>query len=370
MNAPVLYQLAEDLTKMQVLASIDESEIGKVRPGQVVSFTVDAYPTDNFHGTVAQVRLMPQTVQNVVTYTTVIDVPNPQLKLKPGMTATVNIEIARREDVLRAPAAALRFRPTNDTFLALKQEVPPEMQRGRGGRGGEGRGTGSPGTGAPASGAPASGGSGSAGAASPQQPASQQAAGNTQGQRRDPSAQGGGDRGGERPRGEGGGRGNMTDEERAARRKQMEEKLKAMSPEERAQWEQRTREGRGSRGAGPGGVQRGEQTQRTPGGRQGQTPAPGSESGSIITRSNAQTIDALFAAPPPTQSRGTLWLYINKQLKSVPVRTGITDGTWTEILETPETAQLAPNTEVVINVVTGLEPSHLSGPETRARAVR
>jgi hypothetical protein len=137
--------------------------------------------------------------------------------------------------------------------------------------------------------------------------------------------------------------------------------MKNMSPEERAQMEQRMREGRSGRGAGPGGSQRGERTQGTQGGRQGQPQAPGGESGSIITRSNAQTIDALFAAPPPTQSRGTLWLYINKQLKSVPVRTGITDGTWTEILETPETAQLAPNTEVVINVVTGLEPAQRPG---------
>ncbi len=73
-------------------------------------------------------RLLPITVQNVVTYSTVIDVPNNDYKLKPGMTATVNIEIARRDDVLRVPNAALRFRPTNDIFAALKQEVPPEMQ--------------------------------------------------------------------------------------------------------------------------------------------------------------------------------------------------------------------------------------------------
>ena len=75
------------------------------------------------------------TVQNVVTYSTVIDVPNPELKLKPGMTANVNIEIARRDNVLRVPNAAIRFRPTEDIFDALKQAMPPELERGPGGRG-------------------------------------------------------------------------------------------------------------------------------------------------------------------------------------------------------------------------------------------
>src|SRR5829696_8863693 len=141
MNAPVLYVLAADLTKMQVVANIDEAEIGRMRPAQEVTFRVDAYPTETFHGSVQQVRLLPTTVQNVVTYSTVISAPNPEFKLKPGMTANVTIEIARRNDVLRAPAAALRFRPTNDIFAALKQEVPPDMQRGFGGpRGGQNAG--------------------------------------------------------------------------------------------------------------------------------------------------------------------------------------------------------------------------------------
>jgi hypothetical protein len=149
----------------------------------------------------------------------------------------------------------------------------------------------------------------------------------------------------------------MTEEERAARRKQM---LERMSPEERAQWEQRMaqRGQGGGRGQGPGGT-----SQRGAGNQRGQgTGAPGGEaSGSLLSRTTATTIDALFAAPPPTESRGTLWLYINKQLKSVRVRTGITDGTWTEILESPDTAQLAADTEVVINIVTGLEPGSRAG---------
>ena len=133
MNAPTLFIIAEDLTKMQVNANVDESDVGRIRAGQVVKFRVDAYPLEEFTGAVSQVRLQPIVTQNVVTYATVIDVPNAQLKLKPGMTAKVTIEIARRNDVVRVPNAALRFRPNADTFAALNQPVPPEMQRGAGG---------------------------------------------------------------------------------------------------------------------------------------------------------------------------------------------------------------------------------------------
>ena len=103
MSAPELFIIAADLTKMRVIANIDESDVGRIRPGQVVTFTVDAYTAEEFEGTVSQIRLQPVVQQNVVTYATVIDVPNNELKLKPGMTATVTLEIARRENVLRVP---------------------------------------------------------------------------------------------------------------------------------------------------------------------------------------------------------------------------------------------------------------------------
>jgi len=141
MNAPTLFVLAADLTRMQVLANIDESDVGRIRPGQSVNFQVDAYPTDRFTGTVSQVRLQPTVVQNVVTYSTVITVPNLQLKLKPGMTANVTIEILRRNNVLRVANAAMRFRPTAEMFSVLNQPAPPELQRtGTGARGGRARG--------------------------------------------------------------------------------------------------------------------------------------------------------------------------------------------------------------------------------------
>jgi HlyD family secretion protein len=127
MQAPTLYLLAADLTKMKVNANIDEADVGRIRPGQVVRFRVDAFPTEDFLGKVSQIRLQPVVVQNVVTYATVIDVPNPELKLKPGMTANVTIEIARRANVIRVPTMALRFRPTTDMFAAFGQEAPQEM---------------------------------------------------------------------------------------------------------------------------------------------------------------------------------------------------------------------------------------------------
>jgi HlyD family secretion protein len=110
-SAPTLFVIAADLSKMQLSASVDESDVGQVAPGQSVSFHVDAYPWDTFRGRVLQVRLDPATINNVVTYAAIIDAPNPDLTLKPGMTASATIEVARRDNVLRVPAAALRFKP-------------------------------------------------------------------------------------------------------------------------------------------------------------------------------------------------------------------------------------------------------------------
>jgi HlyD family secretion protein len=111
-QAPVLFQVATDLTKMKVECSVDEADIGKVKEGQTVRFTVEAFPNDNFLGVVRQVRYSPETVQNVVTYTTVVDVENPDKKLMPGMTATVSIIVGEAKGVLRVPNGALRFTPS------------------------------------------------------------------------------------------------------------------------------------------------------------------------------------------------------------------------------------------------------------------
>lgn len=110
-QTPTLFTIAQDLTKMQIETNVDEADIGMVETGQDVEFTVDAYPDATFKGRISQVRIAPIIVQNVVTYNVVIGVDNPELKLKPGMTANVSIIVASKKDILKAPNAALRFRP-------------------------------------------------------------------------------------------------------------------------------------------------------------------------------------------------------------------------------------------------------------------
>lgn len=110
-QAPLLFKLASDLTKMQLQCDIDETDIGKVKEGQKVRFTVSAYQGETFIGTVRQVRYSPQTVQNVVTYATIVDAENPDLKLMPGMTATVSIVTGEARGVLKVANSALRFTP-------------------------------------------------------------------------------------------------------------------------------------------------------------------------------------------------------------------------------------------------------------------
>ena len=113
-QAPTLFTIARDLTEMQVNTSVDEADIGRVEVGQEVTFTVDAYPSEMFKGRVSQIRNAPQVVQNVVTYDVIIEVENPELKLKPGMTANVSIVVAEKRNVLSIPNAALRFRPSGE----------------------------------------------------------------------------------------------------------------------------------------------------------------------------------------------------------------------------------------------------------------
>ena len=110
-SAPKIFEIANDLSKMQVECDVDEADVGKVKEGQIVRFTVDAFPDSPFIGTVNQVRFSPTVTQNVVTYTTIVDVDNPELKLRPGMTATVNIITGEAKGVLRIPNSALRFTP-------------------------------------------------------------------------------------------------------------------------------------------------------------------------------------------------------------------------------------------------------------------
>jgi HlyD family secretion protein len=127
MSTPVLFTVAQDITKMNITADISEADIGQVRTGQDVEFGVDAFPNEVFHGKVSQVRKSPTTTQNVVTYQTIIDVNNPEQKLFPGMTADVSILVLERHGVLKVPNAALRYSPPdNATFTAAP---PKQLER-------------------------------------------------------------------------------------------------------------------------------------------------------------------------------------------------------------------------------------------------
>jgi len=131
-QAPVIFTIAQDLTKMQVLTNIDEADVGRVKVGQEASFSVDAFSDQPFKGAVSQIRLSPQTVQNVVTYPVVLDVANLDLKLKPGMTANVQVPVDVRKDALRVANSALRFRPDNSDLVAEVRKVK-STDAGKGG---------------------------------------------------------------------------------------------------------------------------------------------------------------------------------------------------------------------------------------------
>jgi hypothetical protein len=400
MQAPTLFVLAADLTKMQVVANLDESDVGRIRPKQTVTFRVDAYPTDTFRGTVSQVRLEPKVQQNVVTYATVIDVPNNDLRLKPGMTANVNVEISRASNVLRVPNSALRFRPSNDVFAALGQ-TPPEPQ-GRGGAPGGGR-RGGQGAGAPASpettsrgaagsvNAPPAGAQASPAAASTasrgggsggQQPPAARAdvpnigQGNAPVPRAEGSAvpapdssgrakqggsrQGGGAASGDANASPGGDQGG------ADRQARFNERLQNMSPEERDAALARMRErgfdptapggggGFGGRGGGPGSTAGGGAAPSGRGNQPGQAAAGanagrrgGQQNTAAADQGGPTTIDALFAPLARTETFGRAWLYVDKQLRQVRLRLGISDGQNTELIE----GDLHEGSEVVTNVV-------------------
>lgn len=365
LQAPTLFVIAADLTKMQVNASIDEADVGRIRPQQVVRFRVDAYPNEEFRGSVVQVRLNPVIQQNVVTYSVVIDVPNPELKLKPGLTANVTIEVANRQQVLRVPTMALRFRPSTDVFAALGQE-PPELPMERPGRGaGDNAAAMEPAeAAAPAPSLPtepvprpvatASGAQGAdanrtssdsrpgprmgpqrAGGSGPEAAAAGERAARNDGQGGRPSGEVAGGPGGFGPGG-GAGRGpwalaNLTPEQREERRRQRQARMAA--------------EGREASAGGASGEAVGR-----PAGQGAQPARVASTPPRATTASGgATTIDALFGPLPPQVSFARVWLETDGRLTPVRVRLGITDGQFTELLSD----ELAEGTRLVTNVVTG-----------------
>jgi HlyD family secretion protein len=134
LSAPTLFTIAQDLTQMQVIANIDQADIGLVEQAKSVAFTVDAFPGEEFKGAIQQMRLNPQNVQNVVTYNVVIDVANPEQKLKPGMTANLTVTIDERNDVLKVPNSALRFTPQTTDAAQTRSGNSNGSRRGTGRR--------------------------------------------------------------------------------------------------------------------------------------------------------------------------------------------------------------------------------------------
>lgn len=321
MNITPFFTIATDLTKLKLTAGVDEAEIGKIQPGMAVAFTVDSYAGQTFHGTVNAVRLNAGTTNNVVTYPVWIDAPNPDLKLRPSMTATVRIQISTANNVTRIPNQALRFRPTTDMYTALGLTPPATTARGQGegrrGAAGADAGT-TPATSAPATGPqPQQNAAARAGAATgaprqPRQGQDQQAqAGGRQGQNGQMAANGGRGGNGQGGRGQGFG-GNRAD-------------FANLSPEERQRLMAQFGGGRG--GNGQGGRNGGRQ-----GGRNGGQPAQTMTS--LKEAAGADKIDELFQPTPVRNSPGVLWTWdeANKKLSETRVVTGLTDGTFSQLV--------------------------------------
>ena len=360
-SAPTLFTMATDLTTMKLTASIDEAEVSKVRTGQSVTFRVDSYAGATFRGTVNQVRLNAKNSQNVVTYETVIDVQNADLRLKPGMTATLTIEVLRVDDALKIPSAALRFRPTTEMFELLKQPVPDEAKapvgRGAGGGGRGGRNGGNAADGgamAPAADAAA----GKDAAAAPKDAAAKDAApkdaaaagGQRQrGQNADPTqtANAGGGLGGNNPFGGGtGGRGGQGGGQgggnRANLTPEQQKQMAAINADTKLTPEQKRAElaklfpnmggGRGGQGGGRGG-------------RNGAPQAPVTG----IAERGATNIDQLLPAVTRRETPNQrVWIFVNNQLKPInALRTGISDGQTTELV----TGDLKEGDKVVTNFI-------------------
>lgn len=128
-NTPTLFSIANDLTKMQVQANVDEADIGKILNGQEVTFTVDAYEDRSFTGKVSQIRLQPTVTQNVVNYTVIINVPNPDKKLLPGMTANITVHVQGAKDILKLPSSALRFNPSQEVIDKMMKLWPDSIKQ-------------------------------------------------------------------------------------------------------------------------------------------------------------------------------------------------------------------------------------------------
>ncbi len=338
-----LFTIAEDLTLLKLEGGVDEAEIGKVRQGMTVRFSVDAYQGQTFTGQIIMVRLNPTIQQNVVTYTTVADVSNNDLRLKPGMTASMRIEVSRRDNVMRIPNAALRFRPNNDMYAALKQEPPtPAGRAGGAGRGANGATT--PGATTPGAAPAAPATAATAPATRGNATGAPQAAAANPFQGGDRGGRTGGDRtGGDRAGGGGGRGGGMNTNFTPEQMKQIEA-IRALPRDQQmaAYAKAGINFGGGGRGGGRGG-----------GGRGGNT---GQNAPVVpLAQRSSGSIDQLFPPIVRNPTRGQVYVLepatatnLFGTLKRLDIMQGITNGTFTELVSGPP--ELVVGAELVSNI--------------------
>jgi HlyD family secretion protein len=338
-NVAQFFTLATDLRELRLQAWVDEADIGKIRPGQTVNFTVETYQPERFTGSVFAVRLNAQNQSNVVTYPVWITVPNPELKLRPSMTATIDIILSTANNVVRVPMSATRFRPTADTWAALGLQPPA---------GGTGR---------------AGGGRGQAQGAQPGAEAGRQAqAGQAAGEGAGQQARG------DRPQGDQAGAG------RQARAEQGQPGAQA--------GQAATAEGgrRGGGAGGRGGFGRG--TNLSPEDRQrmaaqfgaggGRTGGRGRGAASNATATPvdlgaADQIDELWAAVPRPRQNLNVWTWDepNKKLTQVPIVVGVSDGQWGELVSGDIKVGQQLVTQVVIPISSQQRQQSLFGGQQR-----
>jgi HlyD family secretion protein len=334
LQAPTLFQIANDLTQMQVKASIDEADIGMIRVGQPVTFTVDAYGTQTFSGRISEIRLEPINTNNVISYDVIVDVPNPDLQLMPGMTANITVLIERRENVLRVPALALRFRPPEGAELVH----PEDMQKTEDTGGATGP--------VHAADSVKAGSSGTASAeatsssARPAAGRSAAIASPVEGRRSD--------------RGEGSmqGGGAMMQEFAGMSREQIREKFQNMSPEERAALRERFMQRRGG-SWNPGSAKNVETFDRMS--MMAPRDVPEGRPAVPLTKKWSRSNGTSETAPQP----GRVWVMDGKgRLRAIPVMTGVSDGTFTEI----RAKDLKEGDRIVVSAMSSAAPQMQNSP--------
>jgi HlyD family secretion protein len=345
-SSPTLFTIANDLKRMQVQTTVDESDVGKISIGEEATFTVDAYPEEKFSGKVSQIRLAPQSIQNVVNYIVIIDVQNDQLKLMPGMTANVKILVASATDVLRVPNMALRFQPPTDIIDTSGMSAMRGGFGGRGEMGGDGATMGRTGGAADSAARGAMGQSRQGGSGENRQAASTENRQSASGDNRQGSF-GGNRQGGGQGMGEGGGfrqGGDMMARFQALRDSIQKAHNGKLTPEELRAEMQKMFAGRmGQR-------------------NQSQAPAPTPTTPRFSASSDAAKFGIVSKFPeyqksayvPSHQSgRGRLWiLKANGLLEQINVRTGLNDGRYTEITS----MRLNPGDQIVFGATSGDVP--------------